>query len=64
MNTNSAKLCVIYSFCRSVMKSAFFWDATQRIVVPYRRPGQPIGPVFKGQQILLDSKHSPSPICP
>jgi len=33
------------------IKSALFWDVTQLvIVVPYRRFGQAIGPIFKGQE--------------
>ena len=42
-------------------KSALFGHITQHIaVVPYRRFGQPIGPVFKGQEILpLYAVHAP-----
>jgi hypothetical protein len=33
------------------MRSAFFWVITQRVmVIPYRRFGEPICPIFKGHE--------------
>jgi hypothetical protein len=33
-------------------RSAFFWDVTQRrMVILYRRFGQLISPIFKGQEV-------------
>lgn len=33
------------------MVSVLFGDNTQRVVIiPYRRSGHPIGPIFKGQE--------------
>ena len=59
MNTNSANVCVISNFRRSVMKSALFWDATQRIVVPYRRPGTTHQSRLQGSRNLLGSQAFP-----
>ena len=34
------------------MRFALFWDITQRrVVILYRRSGQHIGPIFKGQEV-------------
>jgi hypothetical protein len=32
------------------MKSSLFWDVTQRLLVVTDVSGQPIGPIFKGQE--------------
>jgi len=35
-----------------LIRTALFWDITQRReAVPYRRCCQPVGPIFKGQEI-------------
>jgi len=47
-------LWVISVFHRDVMRSALFWGFTQRTVVRTDVSGQPIGPIFKGQTVLLD----------
>ena len=39
------------------MRSAFFWDITQRLVIiPYRLLGQQIGATFKDQEIREQSR--------
>ena len=39
----------IHVFDRIYIRTALFWVITQRVVViPYRRFGKPIGPIFKG----------------
>jgi hypothetical protein len=36
------------------LRSALFWDVTQRwVVVLYHVSGLPIGPIFKGQEVFL-----------
>ena len=38
------------------MTFLLFWDITQRTVeIPYHILGQPIGPIFKGQEIQEES---------
>jgi hypothetical protein len=48
-------VCVIRQSAALMLRSALFWDITQRIVVYTEVSGQPIGPILEGQEIQEES---------
>ena len=42
---------------KTFLRTALFWDITQRrVVILHRRLGQRIGPIFKGQEVEEENK--------